>query len=160
MTGDLVLSATGHRPDKLGGHNENTALRLRALARREIAEIAPTRVISGMALGWDQAIAHAAIDLCIPFVAAVPFRGQEGKWPYASQREFHDLLTHAAEIVIVSQGRYAPWKMQLRNEWMVDNSGLVLALWDGSTGGTANCVNYARAMRKDIRNAWPRFLNA
>lgn len=155
-----TLMLTGHRPAKLGGFNENTYKRLRALARSMISSLKPETVITGMALGWDQAGAHACIDLGIPFTAAVPFKGQEGKWPYASQREFHDLLSHASEIVIVRQGGYATWKMQMRNEWMVDNADQVLALWDGSPGGTANCVRYAESLRRPIVNAWPKFLNA
>ena len=45
--------------------------------------------------------------------------------------------------------------MQKRNEWIVDNSLRLLALWDGSKGGTANCVTYARYGRREIKNVWP-----
>ena len=41
----------------------------------------PDAVISGMALGWDQAVARATADLGIPWVAAITFEGQESKWP-------------------------------------------------------------------------------
>ncbi len=34
--------------------------------------------------------------------------------------------------------------MQVRNEYMVDRADLVLALWNGTPGGTGNCVRYAR----------------
>ena len=48
---------------------------------------------------------------------------------------------------IVSPGEYAAFKMQVRNEWMVDQlnpaTDLLLAAWDGSPGGTGNCVKYA-----------------
>ena len=64
------------------------------------------------------------------------------------------------EIVIVSGKGYAPWKMQRRNEWMVENSEGVLTLWNGDNlGGTFKCVQYAEAMRKPIINVWPEFLN-
>ncbi|MFA5401743.1 MAG: hypothetical protein WC359_14930 [Dehalococcoidia bacterium] len=32
---------------------------------------------------------------------------------------------------------------ELRNQYMVDSADLVIACWDGSSGGTANCVKYA-----------------
>ena len=32
--------------------------------------------------------------------------------------------------------------MQKRNEFMVDNSDLVVAVWNGTSGGTANCLAY------------------
>lgn len=32
---------------------------------------------------------------------------------------------------------------ELRNQYMVDSAGLVIACWDGSNGGTRNCIRYA-----------------
>lgn len=40
--------------------------------------------------------------------------------------------------------------MQKRNEYMTDNSDIVIAVWDGSKGGTANCVRYAKKLNKEI----------
>lgn len=50
----------------------------------------------------------------------------------------------AAEVVVVSDGEYAVWKMQTRNEAMVDAADELWALWDGSSGGTKNCIDYAK----------------
>jgi uncharacterized phage-like protein YoqJ len=46
--------------------------------------------------------------------------------------------------------------MQKRNEMMVDDCNLLLTLWDGSDGGTANCLGYARRKRPDLEtvNLW------
>jgi uncharacterized phage-like protein YoqJ len=44
--------------------------------------------------------------------------------------------------------------MQTRNKWMVDHSDMVLSLWDGSAGGTANCIEYARHVDKPVVNIW------
>lgn len=153
----MILSATGHRPDKLGGYDKDTTRRIRRAAHRALLKLRPDKVVSGMALGWDQAIAVAALNLGIPFTAAIPFKGQEARWPYDSQREYLDLLDKAARIVCVCDGRYATWKMQKRNEWMVENSDHIAALWNGTSGGTANCVRYAQALRKPITNFWTDF---
>ena len=40
--------------------------------------------------------------------------------------------------------------MQTRNEWMVDKADVVIACFDGTNGGTANCVNYAREKNKEL----------
>jgi len=40
--------------------------------------------------------------------------------------------------------------MQKRNEYMVDNADIVIAVWDGTKGGTCNCVRYAKKLGKDI----------
>jgi uncharacterized phage-like protein YoqJ len=52
--------------------------------------------------------------------------------------------------------------MQIRNEWMVDNAHIVLALWDGSSGGTGNCIKYAnrKSVNKPIINLWSSWVGA
>lgn len=150
-----VTSFTGHRPDKLGGYSPAVTDRLIALGERALRDLGVTEAIVGMALGWDMAVAQAAINLQIPFVAAVPFEGQESRWPDASQLRFRELLAQAARVVIVSSGGYSPRKMHTRNEWMVDNSQRLVALHDGSSGGTGSCVKYARSRRVEVCNMWP-----
>lgn len=152
----VPISFTGHRPEKLGGYAPASALKLRLFARQflEAHQAHISKVYSGMALGWDQAVAAACVDLKIPFVAAVPFAGQESAWPQSSQAQFRRFLVEASEVVVVCTGGYAAWKMQTRNEFIVDNSRLVVALWDGSSGGTTNCVSYAETQKKLVKNLW------
>ncbi|MEX5747603.1 MULTISPECIES: SLOG family protein [Massilia] len=149
-----VLAGTGHRPDKLGGYGAAVSSRLVDLARAALTKYRPEEVISGMALGWDTALALAAIELGIPLTAAVPFEGQERRWRPEQQDLFRTILARATKVVVVSPGGYAVWKMQVRNEWMVDRATGVLALWNGTSGGTANCVEYARARQVEIVNLW------
>lgn len=154
----MIVAGTGHRPNKLGGYGVEATGKLVALAREWLRVNRPDRVISGMALGWDQALAWAAVDEKIPFTAAVPFHGQESAWPSLSQQWYQDLLALADEVVYVTDGGYAAWKMQVRNKWMVDNCDLVLALWDGSEGGTGNCIKYANSVDKPIKNLWETYV--
>ncbi|HEX8696973.1 MAG TPA: SLOG family protein [Longimicrobium sp.] len=156
----MIIAGTGHRPDKLrigtlDGFHPAVHARLVDLARAALQREAPARVISGMALGWDTALAEAALELGIPFDAYVPFAGQESRWPEPSRRRYQGLLARAERVVIVCPGGYAPEKMQLRNERMVDDADFLLALWDGSSGGTCNCIAYAEAVGRPYRNLWP-----
>lgn len=121
-------------------------------------ELRPRDVISGMALGWDQACAEAAIVLGIPFYAYIPFVGQENKWPVKSQKFYHILLGRAAGVKECSPAGYDPEKMLYRNVCMVNDCHTLLALWDGSNGGTAHCVNYALKVGKPMINAWQRWV--
>jgi uncharacterized phage-like protein YoqJ len=108
-----------------------------------------------MALGWDQAIARACEFWNVPYVAAVPFTGQERMWPLLSQREYRRLLAGAERVVVVSEGGFSSEKMRVRNRWMVDNSTQLLALlgkWE--TGGTWDCVKYAERVGRQTRNCW------
>lgn len=155
----VSLAFTGHRPNKLGGYSPAAQAKLVRIAKEFLL---PRKEIikdcySGMALGWDQAAALACMDLGIPFIAAVPFEGQETAWPASSQAEFRRILNAAAKVVEVCEPGYAAWKMQKRNEYMVDQSRLLVALWDGTSGGTANCVGYARKQNRLVVNLWLKF---
>lgn len=154
----MIVAGTGHRPDKLGGHGVQTRLALGGLATEYLSQTQPEKVISGMALGWDQALAGAAVALRIPFIAAVPFEGVEQHWPTEAQARFHRLLAAAAEVVFVCDAQ-GPFKraFQVRNEWMVDRADRMVALWDGSWGGTFNCVRYAEKKGVPIDNLWARW---
>lgn len=153
----MIIAATGHRPDKLGGYGVNVDRKLRYLARKHLEYRKPTKVISGMALGWDMAWAQAAVDLQIPFIAAVPCPDQPRFWPQQSHDRYRDLLARAAEVVVVSE-HYSARNMQRRNEWMVKHCDEVAALWDGSLGGTGNCLAYATKVRKPYINLWDRWI--
>ncbi|MDI6824641.1 MAG: DNA-processing protein DprA [Bacillota bacterium] len=98
----------------------------------------------GMALGADQMAAellfgHARV------VAVVPCDGYDRLWPAPLRRKYGELLSRVDEVVVYPGGPYAPWKPHARNRWMVDRSGLVIAVYDGRRqGGTFRTVEYAR----------------
>ncbi|HEY9295305.1 MAG TPA: hypothetical protein VIQ31_02825 [Phormidium sp.] len=143
----LTIAGTGHRPDKLGGYSDVILDRLTALAYAYLVRVDATHVISGMALGWDTAVCVAALRLGLPVTAAIPFKGQELKWPYKSQQLYHSLLTQCSSSIVLSS-------YQRRNEWMVQQCDRLVALWDGSSGGTANCIRYANAINRPYDNVW------
>ena len=45
--------------------------------------------------------------------------------------------------------------MQKRNRYMVDNSDIVIAVWDGTPGGTENTVRYAEKLGRKILSFEP-----
>lgn len=156
----MIIAATGHRPDRLGGYGQDVTADLLNIACRYIDRVRPTAAISGMALGWDTAWAEAALMCGVPLIAAVPFYTQPSKWPLEPRLRYFDLLHRAQSVSIVSSGEYAVWKMQRRNEWMVDHADRVVALWDCQqvSGGTANCVRYAERADKPIDNLWDEWI--
>lgn len=140
---------TGHRPSKLGGYGPSplqTTIRtwMRAELGLLLAEhgVDNVRAISGMALGVDQWWAEEALFMGIRLGAFVPFAGQEAVWPRESQEHYRSLLARCESVITCSTGGYAARKMQIRNEQMVDAAQVHLAVWDGTPGGTANCVAY------------------
>lgn len=156
-----TISFTGHRPDKLGGYNENNSTarwvkdQLSYHIRNQIIYGGFNRFIWGGALGVDQWAAFEVLELKKEFPHIMldlyqPFADMDIKWFDSSRRNFKNLASQSDKIITVCEGGYAAWKMQKRNEAMVDNSDLVIAVWDGSKGGTFNCVGYAFSKSKEL----------
>lgn len=156
----IRIAGTGHRPDKLGGYSDEAFNKLVEIAEYNLNRIGLAKdihVISGMALGWDMALAQAALNLELPLICAVPFLGQEAVWPQKSKDKYNEMLAQASEVVIVSEGGYSNEKLQIRNVWMVDNSDLIFAMHDGTIGGTNNCIKYADKVGKRYINLYSQF---
>ncbi len=150
----MILGVTGHRPQRLAATRDDLR-RLDDFAEIALSDYKPEHVITGMALGWDQSIARACLANGIPFIAAVPFKGFEDKWPDDQQAEFHRLLKAAQRVAILYGDGYDPKKLMGRNKWIVDNVTEMLSLWDGlDDGGTAQCVRYARKQGVLVKNVW------
>ncbi len=149
----MIISMTGHRPDKLGGYYTPNTVQLAVVdaIKKVFAELKPSCVITGMALGVDQWAAEICAANGIPFVAAIPFHGQESMWPEHAQKRYHALVNKAHQAWIISPGGYEPAKMHIRNHWMVDACNLLLAVYDGSPGGTGKCVQYAEKVGRKIK---------
>lgn len=157
----MILGGTGHRNDKFSlppdvphasGFDELNPLRLWIQARAEhyIRELRPLYVISGMAIGFDQDLAEVCVRIKQPFIAAVPFVGQEKKWSWPTQRRYHQLLKLACEVIVTSPGGYSRDAMLIRNMFMVDHSNAMLAAFDGTAGGTSHTVHYAHRVNCDV----------
>jgi uncharacterized phage-like protein YoqJ len=154
----MIVAVTGHRPDKLGGYSSSGPhIKLSAIATNWLEVNKPEYVITGMAQGWDLIIAETCLKLKIPYIAAIPFKGQELLWPEHTQRYYQVLLGAAEDAVVVSPGVFSSRKMHIRNEWMVDRGDTILAMWDGSQGGTGSCIKYAKSKNKPIINLYDQF---
>ena len=148
----MIYSGTGHRLKALGYENKEKLIRY---ATSILPGYNPDKIISGMAIGWDQALAWAAINNDIPFIAAVPFLGQASIWPKEAQAEYEKLLSFAEEVVIVCEGGYATHKYHIRDKWMIDNGDAMIALWNGiEHGGTYSTVKLTRKAKKELYNVW------
>lgn len=159
------LAFTGHRPDKLGGYNPETRDRLHNFAVWWLTEFVARNpqlephLIVGMAQGWDMAVARAGDLLGIPFSAYLPGSPDEqcGRWPAPARLTYKRLLDRAADVYqTLAPGSYLV-RLQRRNKIMVDNCQTLVTLWNGSSGGTQHCRDYAVNCAVPIIDTWPLF---
>jgi len=165
---ELYIGGTGHRPERLGlDYSAESNRKLTFFAKRMIEDAAKdtmgvAEIVSGFAQGWDLAMAHAAIILGIPLVAAIPFDGHPNKWPEPARRRYDAILARAAHVQVVCPGHYAPWKFIERDKWIVrrilsgNGPPLLMALFDGrKSGGTWKTIKFASEQKGlQIMNLW------
>lgn len=158
--GPIVVGVTGHRPHKLRVFNQDLHREMVHLASDalEVFDPLPAKVVSGMAPGWDMAVAHAAINLKIPLTAAVPYWGQENPWKPEVKAYYQKLCRMATEVKIISEGKFSIQAMHARDRWVVDQSVYMLALFSGELGGTAYTLQYADEKEVPYYNLWPAWL--
>ncbi len=108
--------------------------------------------ITGGAYGLDSHAARFALDNSIPLWLVLPFPSKIlcARWPSGDAR---DLLFRSvkdcAKLSLVSPA-FSMASYQRRNEFMVDAADVLAAFFDGSPGGTANCVRYAKSVGRRV----------
>ena len=147
---NMKICVTGHRPSKLYGYNLSD-LRWQNLKKQFksiLKENNCTEAITGMALGVDTVFALAVLELKdegydIKLHCAIPCKNHSCKWIKESIDQYNDILSKADTVKLVSDEEYKPWLMQKRNEYMVDLADKVIAVWDGTKGGTATHICFS-----------------
>lgn len=150
---------TGHRPNKLYGYDKTSDgnVKLRTTLKDAIIYshliYGIDNFISGMAQGWDLWAAEIVLDLQkylpnIKLICAIPCKGHKDSFPEDVQDIYDTIIEMADYVHNVTGIKYFPRCMQIRNEWMVNNSIGYIAGWNGTRGGTYNCLEYAEKVGK------------
>ena len=108
--------------------------------------------ITGGAYGLDSHAAQYALDNSIPLWLVLPFPAKIlcAKWiSYDSQELLFRSVKECTKLSVISPV-FSMQSYQLRNEFMVDASDVLTAFFDGSPGGTANCVKYAKSVGRRV----------
>ena len=137
---------TGHRPEKLNTSEKE----VKAALRKQIDQAVHdgfTVFITGMARGVDLWAAEIVLDLRkrnkeIRLICAIPHDGFEARWSPSCQELYRYVLAEADLTRVISKG-YHTGVYQVRNEWMVNHSTRVIAVFNGQPSGTKNTIDYA-----------------
>lgn len=150
---DNTCCFTGHRPNKLPWSKNEDDPRCIAL-KSKIYDIASAlyfsgirHYICGMALGCDMYFAEEVLRLReehpdITIEAAIPCVNQTEFWSEETKRRYNRIVSECDYETLI-QNEYTDDCMKKRNRYMVDNSSVLIAVFDGTIGGTYQTVNYA-----------------
>lgn len=158
---------TGHRPEKMPFRaNDNSYAYkqfTRALERaiQEAINDGYRYFITGMARGMDLWAAQIVLNFRraypdIQLEAAIPFEGQHLTWNYRDQEIYNKVRSRCNHVTVLSKAEPARDQrtrvMHNRNRYMVDNSTMLIAAYDGTPGGTRYTIDYAKQHGLDVVN--------
>lgn len=170
----FVINVTGHRPDKLGhvwsAFSDKNDYILKAFkyflwkiieckAKQGIKHFV---LISGMALGIDSIFVRACKacqnyyqtkGITVKIVGAIPCLRQYAYWKPTSKTEYKKLLGYCDSGKLINL-KYSAKGMQLRNIWMVEQADMTVTYWNGTDGGTKNCLASAVHKGNPIVNVY------
>lgn len=170
ISGEMMLSAafTGYRPQKLSFGNDlghPDAVRLRAALLKEYEKLILRGFryfYTGGALGSDLMTAEVILELKRRYEhrelchrLCLPCLNHCAKWRREDIIRL-EKIKRDSDVVYVSEKPYFNGCMQLRNQYMVDACAVLVAVYDGQSGGTKNTVDYARAREKKIVTIRPK----
>lgn len=137
---------TGHRPEKQTRHEKSIKKDLEKEIRQAAAD-GLNVFITGMARGVDIWAAQIVLMLRdegydVKLMCVCPYEGFELRWSQEWQKAYREILAAADFVKYVCEG-YNRTCFQARNEWMVNHSARVIAVFNGEKSGTKNTIDYA-----------------
>lgn len=144
---------TGHRPEKLSSSEQYIKKELESVIRQAIRDGFVT-FISGMARGVDIWAAEIVLRLKkeghqIHLICAIPFRGFENNWENEWQVRYRSIMA-SADLIRCIAPAYHRRCFQDRNEWMCNRASRLIAVYNGTSGGTRNTINYALSIGIEV----------
>ena len=137
---------TGHRPEKIIGSEGKIIVELRKEILMAIDDGYQV-FLTGMSRGVDLWAADIVIELRrynkdLKLMCVIPFEGMEERWP-VDWKKHYNLVRKQADWVQVLSDRYSPDVYQNRNQWLVNHSSRLIAVFNGESSGTGNTIQYA-----------------
>jgi len=143
---------TGHRPEKMEMGEKDIKLLLEKAIDDAVSNGIIT-FITGMAIGTDIWAAEIVLEKKktnkeLHLICALPHPNFDSRRSITEKMKFSKIIKKA-DVVREINNHYFNGCYQVRNEWMVDRSNLVIAVFNGQRSGTKNTVDYA--YKKGVR---------
>ena len=104
--------------------------------------------LTGMSRGVDLWAADIVIELRrynknLKLMCVIPYEGMEERWSVDWKKHYNMVCKQADHVQVLSD-RYSPDVYQNRNQWLVNHSSKLIAVFNGDPSGTGNTIQYAQ----------------
>ena len=150
-----TIGVTGHQqlPEGVRIHAEQ--------AITELLRDRPPPVIglSSLAEGADQIFADVLLRSGGILHAVIPCWGYASTFDEAGRQNYLRLLGEARSVTTLAYAKPSEQAFDAAGQYIAENCDLLVAIWDGQParghGGTADAVEYARRLGREIAVTWP-----
>lgn len=155
---------TGHRNKQLPFNGNRNQYGMKCLAStiqlciEKAIDLGYDTFISGMANGFDLIAAEIVFNLIsrqkydIRLVCAIPYKNQITELSNPIDRYIYQMIIQKSNVIYISE-KYSSNCYQKRNQFMVDNSNMIIAAFSPSKkrSGTIQTINMARKANLEIQ---------
>ena len=167
MNPETTCCFTGPRPSKLpmnGNEFSPEIIALKTNLRAAIIDFYDEGFrffISGMAEGFDLFAAEIVLELKselegIALIAALPYSEAPKRHSLKTVKRMENVLSKEDAVISLSE-KYFSGCEHRRNIYTVDNSTGIIGYYNGLSGGTAHCWNYAAEKNLESVNLYESF---
>lgn len=161
----LSCCFTGYRPQKMPFLIDDDNPQFKKFENMLVAKILElinagcTTFYTGMAMGFDIIAAEAVLlakevtDTPVELYAVIPYKNQDKSFPYDWKSRYERIIKKCDKAILLCDS-YNRTCFFLRNQFMVDNSDIVLTYFDGKSGGTKSTVDYAARKGRQVINLY------
>lgn len=158
---EQTVCFTGHRSQKLPwrfNEDDDRCRRMKTVLRFEIESAIKKgyhTFLCGMALGFDIICAETVLELKKEYantklIGALPCKTQDKKWSGKDRDRYRKLVNMLDGFRCIYDEYIGAECMLERNRFMVNNSAVMIALYNGLPGGTKSTIEYARKQGLEI----------
>ena len=151
-----TVAFTGHRSFKMKGQSQEALYQATFNNVLSLCDQGYDTFLTGMAEGFDMLAALTVLTIQIEYkhislIAVVPFVGQENGFLIDDKAVYETILDKVSQKVIISD-HYQVGVYHRRNDFLIDNSSVLIACYNGSPRGTKYTFERARRQGHKIIN--------
>jgi uncharacterized phage-like protein YoqJ len=130
----MKIVFVGHKIQDLGGFTENAIQKeIKSTIENVLKADKSHIVLTSMSLGIEMWAAKLAFTNKVPYHVYVPFKDYHSKWPFATRKEYSELLKHAGKRIVLDDGAFDVKKLLAKEVAMLEEADIIYSFYKEET---------------------------
>jgi uncharacterized phage-like protein YoqJ len=130
----MKIAFLGHKIQDLGGFESNKIQEQIQVAIETVIKKNPKYVVlTSLSLGIEMWAAQIARENNAPYHVYIPFTDYHAKWPFATRKEYTELLKHASKKITLDSGGYDVKKLIAKDVAILEEADIIYSFFKSET---------------------------